>query len=163
MKDLVEIPITVLIYRVSSKSRTRSLRAKAILFSETSPNADRFVDYFRHQTQTAVNFYSPKKTEARIKFKYISRSTKRSVVREDNIKEVVKIILTTRQHGRLNGIHQVALVCSSPNNAFLSPPSPQPKQHLDRSTGFARLTSVTHRQTDRPRYSVENNRLNLLT
>ena len=42
-------------------------------------------------------------------------------------------------------------------------PNPQPKQHLDGSSIFAGLTSVTDRQTDRPCYSVGNNRLHLRT
>jgi len=36
-------------------------------------------------------------------------------------------------------------------------PSPQPKRQLDRCSRFAALTSVTDRQTDRPRYSVNKN------
>jgi len=35
-------------------------------------------------------------------------------------------------------------------------PNPEPKR-LDRFSRFARLTSVTDRQTDRTRYSVGNN------
>jgi len=38
--------------------------------------------------------------------------------------------------------------------------SPQPKQHLDRFV-LAALTSVTDRPTDRPRYSVGNNKPHL--
>jgi len=37
----------------------------------------------------------------------------------------------------------------------------QAKRHLDRFSRFAGLTSVTDRQTDRPRYSVGNNRPHL--
>jgi len=42
-------------------------------------------------------------------------------------------------------------------------PNPQPKPHLDWFSRFAWLTTVTDRQTDRPRYSVYNNRPHLYT
>jgi len=42
-------------------------------------------------------------------------------------------------------------------------PSLQRKRHLDRFSRFAELTSVTDRWTDRPRYSVGNNRPHLRT
>jgi len=46
-------------------------------------------------------------------------------------------------------------------------PSPQPKRHLDRSSRFAVLTSVTDQQTDRPTdhatRSLFNNRPHLRT
>jgi len=43
----------------------------------------------------------------------------------------------------------------------LAQPSPQPKRHLDRFSRFAGLMIVTDRPTDRPRYSVCNNRPHL--
>jgi len=56
--------------------------------------------------------------------------------------------------------HQCAL---HPTHASLDHASPQPKRHLDRFSDFARLTIVTDRRTDRPRYSVCNNRPHLRT
>jgi len=48
------------------------------------------------------------------------------------------------------------------NTWFLGPlPSPQLKRHVDRFSRFAGITTVTDRQTDRPRYSVCNNRPHL--
>jgi len=40
-------------------------------------------------------------------------------------------------------------------------PNPHPKRHLDWFSRFAWLTTATDRQTDRPRYSVYNNRPHL--
>jgi len=42
-------------------------------------------------------------------------------------------------------------------------PSPQPERHLDRFSRFTGLTTLTDRQTDRPRYYVCNNRPRLRT
>jgi len=61
-------------------------------------------------------------------------------------------------HGRLNSICQVAPVCTPPNTCFLGPTRVlDPNGISIGSAVFAGLTSVTDRQTDRPRYSICNN------
>jgi len=49
------------------------------------------------------------------------------------------------------------------NTWFPGPPKSSTKWQLDRFSRFAGLTSVTDRQTDRPRYSVGRNRPHLRT
>jgi len=65
-------------------------------------------------------------------------------------------------HRRFNGIRQVAQVCTPTYTCFLwVHPSPNPKRRLDRFSRFCRAhyrPTVTDRPTDRPRYSVCNNR-----
>jgi len=67
-------------------------------------------------------------------------------------------------HGRFDGIRQVAPVCTPPNTCFLGPP-----ESTTQMAPFSRICSAyycdrpTDRQTDRPRYSVCNNRPHLHT
>jgi len=65
-------------------------------------------------------------------------------------------------HVRFNSIHQVAPMCTPFNTCFLGPTQfHNPNGISIGSAVFAGLATVTDQQTDRPHYSICNNRLHL--